>query len=129
MQNSSSSTPPSIKPRHKIAKAKPIRRKRIDLDCGCSFFLHINCVNNGFTHRGEHHCASGREFRFYLGSTKSPVFQDTQRGGHTVHNDESIPHPNTIQPQPEEGASTTQSLLELPSLDDISSSFWDDIFK
>ncbi|AQT01540.1 TRAP [Sida chlorotic mottle virus] len=128
MRNSSSSTPPSIKPQHKIAKKRAIRRKRIDLNCGCSIFLHINCANHGFTHRGEHHCVSGREFRFYLGGSKSPLFQDRPCGGSDIHNDKDIPHPDTVQPQRQEGAGSTQSLPELPSLDDLDSSFWDDIF-
>nr|UFT26557.1 transactivator protein [Bean leaf crumple virus] len=129
MQNSYSSTPPSIKTQHRITKRRAIRRRRIDLNCGCSIFLHINCADNGFTHRGEHHCASGREFRFYLGSSKSPLFQDEPRRGSNIHKDQDISHPNPVQPQPQEDAGSTQSIHELPSLDDISSSFWDDIFK
>nr|QCI56049.1 Transcriptional activator protein [Tomato chino La Paz virus] len=128
MQNSSSSTPPSIKPKHKIAKSR-IRRKRIDLNCGCSFYQHIDCVNHGFTHRGEHHCGTSREFRFYLGSTKSPLFHDTQSRGPNTHEHQDIPHPNTVQPQPKEGIASTQSIPQLPNLDDISSSFWDEILK
>ncbi|ACD93168.1 trans-activating protein [Tomato mild mosaic virus] len=128
MLNSSSSTPPSIKPKHRIAKKRATRRRRIDLDCGCSVFVHLNCAGHGFTHRGEHHCTSGREWRIYLGDIKSPLFQDIQRRGSTVHGDQSVPHPDTVQPQPQEDAGSTQGLPELPSLDDISSSFWDDIF-
>nr|ALK03413.1 transactivator protein [Tomato severe leaf curl virus]ALK03463.1 transactivator protein [Tomato severe leaf curl virus] len=128
MQNSSPSTPPSIKPKHKIAKTR-IRRKRIDLNCGCSFYQHIDCANHGFTHRGEHHCGSGREFRFYLGGTKSPLFHDNQCRGPNLHQHQDIPHPNTVQPQPQEGAESTQSVPQLPNLDDISSSFWDELLK
>ncbi|AAR95976.1 TrAP [Tomato yellow margin leaf curl virus] len=128
MQNSSSSTPPSIKPTHRLAKRRP-RRKRIDLSCGCTIYVHLLCSNYGFTHRGNHHCSSGTEWRFYLGGAESPLFQDSTSGGPSVHNDQSVPHPNQVQPQPEEGIDSTQGLSELPSLDDISSSFWDDIFK
>nr|ASF23359.1 transcriptional activator protein [Tomato mild yellow leaf curl Aragua virus] len=129
MVNSSSSTPPSIKPQHRLAKKRAVRRRRIDLNCGCSIFLHINCADHGFTHRGEHHCVSGREFRFYLGGSKSPLFQDVPSRRPHVHNEQGLPHTNPVQLQPQEGTESTQSIPELPSLDDISSSFWDDLFK
>nr|CRI68190.1 Transcriptional activator protein [Pepper golden mosaic virus] len=129
MLNSSASTLPSIKAQHRIGKKRPIRRRRIDLICGCSIFFHINCANNGFTHRGEHHCASGREFRFYLGGSKSPIFQDTSRGGPVVHQNPDIPHRSPVQPQPTSSISSPQSIPPFPSLDDFDDSFWDDIFK
>ncbi|QIC52929.1 transcriptional activator protein [Bean latent virus] len=129
MRNSSSSTPPSIKPQHRFAKRRAVRRRRIDLECGCSIFLHINCFNHGFTHRGTHHCASSREWRFYLGGAKSPLFQDNKSRGSTVLLDEDIPHPDKVQPQPEEGSGSTQSVSKFPSLDDIDSSFWNDLLK
>ncbi|AFY22647.1 transcriptional activator protein [Corchorus mottle virus] len=128
MLNSSSSTPPSIKQRHRIAKRRAPRRRRIDLDCGCSLYVHINCSNYGFTHRGTHHCASGREWRLYLGDNKSPVFQDIQSRGHPVHEDKSVPRPDKIQPQPQESIGSPQGIPELPSLDDFSDSFWNDLF-
>ncbi|UFT26550.1 transactivator protein [Macroptilium mottle virus] len=131
MQNSSPSAPPSIKAQHRIAKRanRKIRRRRIDINCGCSIYVHINCSNHGFTHRGTHHCSSGREFRFYLGGSKSPLFQDNQSGGSHIHNNENIPHTNPVQSQHQEQTGSTQGISELPSLDDISSSFWDDLFK
>nr|ARV90345.1 transactivating protein [Euphorbia yellow mosaic virus] len=129
MLNSSSSTPPSIKAQHRIAKKRAIRRRRIDLNCGCSIFLHIDCADYGFKHRGVHHCVSGREFRFYLGGSKSPIFQDHRGGGPDIHVAPNIPHPDPVQLQPQEGTESTQSFPELPSLDDIDSSFWDDLFK
>nr|CRI68246.1 Transcriptional activator protein [Pepper golden mosaic virus] len=129
MLNSSSSTLPPIKAQHRIAKKRPIRRRRIDLNCGCSIFIHINCANNGFTHRGEHHCTSGREFRFYLGGSKSPIFQDTSRGGPVVHQNQDIPHRSPVQPQPTSSISSPQGIPPFPSLDDFDESFWDDIFK
>ncbi|AJE29616.1 transcriptional activator protein [Oxalis yellow vein virus] len=127
MLNSSSSTPPSIKPRHKIAKRAP-RRRRVDLDCGCSIYVHINCSNNGFTHRGTHHCASGREWRLYPGDNKSPVFQDVPSRRPAVQQDQSVPHPDKVQPQPQESIGSPQGIPQLPSLDDISDSFWEDLF-
>nr|CRI68182.1 Transcriptional activator protein [Pepper golden mosaic virus] len=129
MFNSSSSTLPSIKAQHSMAKKRHIRRRRIDLNCGCSIFLHINCANNGFTHRGEHHCASDREFRFYLGGSKSPIFQDTSRGGPVVHQNQDIPHRRPVQPQPTSSVSSPQGIPPFPGLDDFDDSFWDDIFK
>ncbi|AAZ29485.1 Trap [Bean golden yellow mosaic virus [HomesteadFL]] len=129
MRSSSPSQPPSIKAQHRIAKRRAIRRRRIDLNCGCSIFYHIKCADHGFTHRGEHHCASGREFRFYLGGTKSPLFQDHASGRSSIHTNKDIPHPSQVQSQPQESTGSPQSIPELPSLDDIDSSFWDDIFK
>ncbi|ABV53457.1 transcription activator protein [Macroptilium yellow mosaic virus] len=129
MRYSSPSQPPSIKAQHRLAKRRAIRRRRLDLNCGCSIFLHINCHDHGFTHRGEHHCASGREFRFYLGGSKSPLFQDHHGGGSTIHSNKDLPHTSQSQPQRAESVGSPQSLLQLPSLDDINDSFWDDIFK
>nr|AOT83376.1 trans-activating protein [Macroptilium common mosaic virus] len=131
MQNSSSSTPPSIKIQHRAAKKRQraIRRRRIDLECGCSIFLHINCRGHGFTHRGTHHCTSGREWRVYLENNKSPLFQDMQRGRSTTHNNQNLPHTDQVQPQPQEQTGSSQGISQFPSLDDIDSSFWDDLFK
>nr|WLD53463.1 trans-acting protein [Tomato yellow leaf deformation dwarf virus] len=124
------STPPSIKPQHRIAKKKrAIRRRRIDLECGCSIYLHIDCRGHGFTHRGTHHATSSGEWRVYLGGAKSPVFQDNQRGDFAPRQHDSVPCPDTIQPQPEESVGSPQGILQLPSLDDFSDSFWDDLFK
>nr|AEP82948.1 C2 [Tomato mottle leaf curl virus] len=129
MQNSSSSTPPSIKPQHRIAKKRVIRRKRIDLNCGCTIYQHIDCVGNGFTHRGSHHCTSGTEWRVYLGGPKSPLFQDNKRRESNIHEHKDLPHPDTVQPQPQESIGSPKVLPELPSRDDINDSFWDDLFK
>nr|QHB15499.1 AC3 [Begomovirus sp.] len=129
MRSSSQSTPPSIKRQHREAKKRAIRRRRIDLECGCSIYFHIDCRGHGFTHRGAHHCTSGREWRVYLGDRKSPLFQDVQSRGTSVHQHQNIPHPDTVQPQPEESVGSPQGLPELPSLDDFDSSFWDDLFK
>ncbi|AFD54478.1 transactivating protein [Centrosema yellow spot virus] len=137
MRNSSSSTPPSIKPQHRAAKRRATRRRRIDLDCGCTVYIHINCrnsisslsINHGFTHRGTHHCASGREWRVYLGDNKSPLFQDNQGRRPHIHQHQSLPHPDTVQPQPAESVGSPQGIPQFPSLDDFTDSFWDDLFK
>ncbi|ABC74552.1 transactivation protein [Rhynchosia golden mosaic virus] len=122
------SSPLSIKAQHRYAK-RQTRRKRIDLQCGCSIYVHINCANHGFTHRGTHHCASSNEWRFYLGGSKSPIFQDNQSGGPITHAQQGLPHSNQSQPQPTESVGSPQSLLQFPSLDDIDDSFWADLFK
>ncbi|AAY27081.1 transcription activator protein [Okra yellow mosaic Mexico virus] len=129
MRSSSPSHPPSIKTAHRQAKRRAIRRRRIDLECGCSIYLHIGCTGHGFTHRGTHHCTSEREWRLYLGDRKSPVFQDVPSRRSTIHEDQSIPRTNTVQPQPEESVASPQGLPELPSLDDIDDSFWVDLFS
>ncbi|ALK27182.1 transactivator protein [Melochia yellow mosaic virus] len=129
MRRSSSSTPPSIKPQHRAAKRRATRRRRIDLNCGCSLYIHINCANNGFAHRGTTHYAAGGEWRVFLGSPKSPVFQDNQRGGSTIHQHQDIPRPDPVQPQPQESVGSPQGVHELPSLDDFPDSFWADIFS
>ncbi|ALK03443.1 transactivator protein [Whitefly-associated begomovirus 2] len=129
MRSSSQSTPPSIKREHKKAKKRAVRRRRIDLECGCSIYFHIGCTGHGFTHRGTHHCTSGREWRVYLGDRKSPLFQDVPSRGTAVHQDQNIQRPDTIQPQPEESIGSPQGVPELPSLDDFTDSFWVDLFK
>ncbi|OMO58125.1 Geminivirus AL2 coat protein, MSV type [Corchorus capsularis] len=109
-------TSPPIKTLHRASK-KVVRRRRIDLQCGCSIYVGIACRNDGFTHRGAHHCISGREFRFYLGGSKSPAFQDN------VCNRSRCETPardaDTVQPQPQESSSTAQVLPEFQGLDDL----------
>nr|ADK55019.1 transactivator protein [Cleome golden mosaic virus] len=129
MRGSSSSNLPSIKVQHRVAKRRAIRRRRIDLNCGCTIYIHLNCANYGFTHRGTHHCASSGEWRVYMGDNKSPVFQDIRRGGDPVQNDEGLPRPDPVQPQPEESVGSPQGVPQLPSLDSIGDSFWADLFK
>nr|AEX37965.1 transcriptional activation protein [Sauropus leaf curl virus]AEX37984.1 transcriptional activation protein [Sauropus leaf curl virus]AEX37996.1 transcriptional activation protein [Sauropus leaf curl virus] len=129
MQNSSSSqsncTQVPIKVQHRIAKKKTIRRRRVDLPCGCSYFFPITCANHGFSHRGVHHCNSGREWRLYLDGQKSPLFQDYQAPG------EAIPdgprrnnNPGPIQLQPEESTGDAPMFPDLPDLDSFTSSDW-----
>ncbi|AUT11873.1 TrAP [Polygala garcinii associated virus] len=108
-----------VKIAHKAAKKKKIiRRKRIDLDCGCTIYVHIDCHNHGFTHRGTHHCTSRKEWRFYLDGTKRPLFQDnptrhqTSPVGHGYHTP-----PNQVQPQPEESVGDAQVLPQFSHLD------------
>nr|ADC79177.1 C2 [Tomato yellow leaf curl virus] len=114
-----------IKIQHRIAKTKPVRRKRIDLDCGCSYYLHINCINHGFTHRGTHHCSSSPEWRFYMGDRKSPVFQDHQPRREAISNEPRHHfHSDKIQSQYQEGTGDSQMFSQLPNLDDLTASDW-----
>nr|AKN20306.1 transcriptional activator protein [Sri Lankan cassava mosaic virus]UOF93283.1 transcriptional activator protein [Sri Lankan cassava mosaic virus] len=121
--SASRSTQVPIKVQHRAAKRKAIRRRRVDLNCGCSYYVHINCHNHGFTHRGTHHCSSGNEWRIYLGGSKSPLFQDHPARQPAVqqavgHNN----HPDTLQPQPEESVGTTSMLDGFQGLDDLTAS-------
>ncbi|CAI26272.1 AC2 [Tomato leaf curl Madagascar virus-Androy [Madagascar:Toliary:2001]] len=114
-----------IKVQHRIAKKRTIRRKRVDLDCGCSYYLHIDCSNHGFTHRGTHHCSSGTEWRVYLGDKQSPLFHDHQPRNKAIqHEPRHHQHPDRIQPQPQEGIGDSQMFSQLQGLDDLTASDW-----
>nr|ASU11093.1 AC2 transcriptional activator [Squash leaf curl China virus] len=107
-------------------KKKAIRRRRIDLPCGCSYYMSINCHDHGFTHKGVHHCGSSREWRVYLGSSKSPVFQNNKTRYQTVsrrtrHNQSA----DNVQPQPAESTGTSQMCSNVPDLDGLTPSDWD----
>nr|WHU53723.1 transcription activator protein [Mungbean yellow mosaic India virus] len=132
MRNSTPSknhcSPPSIKVQHRVAKKRAIRRSRIDLTCGCSYYIHINCRNYGFSHRGVHHCSSTQEWRLYLGGAKSPLFQD-----HAAPSDSSRvdnvcdPAPHNVQPQVKKGTGDAQVLPGLDTLPLYDGDFWDDL--
>ncbi|ABO31311.1 C2 [Tomato leaf curl Sudan virus] len=114
-----------IKVQHRTAKTKTVRRKRIDLNCGCSYYLHLNCINHGFTHRGTHHCSSSPEWRFYLGDKKSPVFQDNRPQSEAISNEPRHHfNANKIQSQHQEGTGDSQMFSELPNLDELTASDW-----
>ncbi|AAL11518.1 C2 protein [Pepper leaf curl virus] len=126
MQSSSPSEPHStqvpIKVRHRIAK-RTTRRRRVDLPCGCSYFVALSCHNHGFTHRGTHHCSSSREWRIYLDGQQSPIFQNHTTPREAIpeeprHNHSADP----VQLQPEESVGTTSMLSNLPNLDSFTSS-------
>uniref|UniRef100_A0FEN8 Transcriptional activator protein n=1 Tax=Tomato leaf curl New Delhi virus-Papaya [India:New Delhi:Papaya:2005] TaxID=910427 RepID=A0FEN8_9GEMI len=106
-------------------KKKSIRRRRVDLPCGCSYYISINCHDHGFTHRGVHHCGSYREWRIYLGNSKSPVFQDNRTPQPAISHEPRHHHrTDTIQSQPEESIGDTQMFSSLPNLDDLTASDW-----
>nr|ADP09641.1 AC2 protein [Chili leaf curl Pakistan virus] len=118
------STQVPIKVQHRIAK-KGIRRRRVDLDCGCSYFIALRCHGYGFTHRGTHHCSSSREWRVYLGDSKSPLFQDIRAPQPSISHEPRHHHnPNPVQPQPEESSGSAQVFSSLPNLDDLTDSDW-----
>nr|AKF43474.1 AC2 [Euphorbia yellow leaf curl virus] len=118
------STQVPIKVQHRAAK-RAIRRKRVDLNCGCSYYVHINCHNHGFTHRGTHHCSSSSEWRVYLGDSKSPLFQ-VFRAPHPAISEEQryLPRPDTVQFQPEETMGDSQMFPSLPNLEDLTAFDW-----
>uniref|UniRef100_Q0ZUK6 Transcriptional activator protein n=1 Tax=Chilli leaf curl virus-[Pakistan] TaxID=340896 RepID=Q0ZUK6_9GEMI len=118
------STQVPIKVQHRQAK-RGIRRRRVDLDCGCSYFIALRCHGYGFTHRGTHHCSSSREWRVYLGDSKSPVFQDNRAPEPSIPHEPRHNHrPNTVQSQPEESSGSAQVFSSLPNLDDFTASDW-----
>ncbi|AEG89900.1 transcription activator protein [East African cassava mosaic Cameroon virus-Cameroon] len=119
----SHSSPPPIKARHRQAKIRAPRRRRIDLPCGCSIYRSINCHNHGFTHRGRHWCSSMEEWRIYMGDTKSPIFQNPQPRQHAVqHEPRHHRCPDSVQLQPEESTGDAQVFSQLPDLDSFTSS-------
>nr|AWQ13245.1 transcriptional activator protein [Tomato leaf curl Kerala virus] len=113
-----------IKVQHRLAK-KGTRRRRVDLPCGCSYFIALACHNHGFTHRGTHHCSSSREWRVYLGDSKSPIIQDNRSPQPPIPDEPRHHHrPSTVQSQPEESVGDTQMFPSLPNLDDLTASDW-----
>nr|ALB26001.1 transcription activator [Okra enation leaf curl virus] len=113
-----------IKVQHREAK-KTHRRKRVDLECGCSYYLSINCLNHGFPPRETHPCSSFNEWRLYLGGSKSPLFQDPQPRRPTIHDEHGHnKNQDPIQLQPSESSGSAQVFSDLPGLDDLTPSDW-----
>nr|QES95392.1 transcription activator protein [Okra enation leaf curl virus] len=116
------STPVPIKVRHREPKRAHIT-KREDLECVCSYYLRINCHNNGISRRGARHCSTYNERRLFLGGSKSPLFQDPQPRQPSIpdehgHNNKEGP----IQLQPLESFGSAQVFSKLPGLDDLTPS-------
>ncbi|BAC66135.1 C2 [Eupatorium yellow vein virus - [Yamaguchi]] len=127
MQPSSPSTAHStqvpIKVQHRIAKKKNLRRRRIDLGCGCSVYVSLDCANYGFTHRDHHYCSSGAEWRVYLDSTKSPLFQNHQARSTVIQQRSGRDNiTDTVQPQPEIPAGFAQVFPDFQDLESLTSS-------
>nr|AEY75705.1 transcription activator protein [Cotton leaf curl Multan virus] len=112
-----------IKVQHREAKRRN-RRRRVDLECGCSYYLSINCHNHGFTHRGTHHCSSSREWRIYLGGSKSPLFQDHQPRQPSIHDEYGHTHDQDPQFKPRKALGLPQVFSTFPNLDDPTASDW-----
>nr|QBO66581.1 transcriptional activator protein [Papaya leaf curl virus] len=111
-----------IKVKHRLAK-RGARRRRVDLPCGCSYFIASACHNHGFTHRGTHHCSSGNEWGVYLEGPKSPIFQDNRAPPKAIPNEPRHHHrSDTVQSQPQEGVEDTQMFPRLPNLHDLTTS-------
>ncbi|ADO40541.1 transcription activator protein [Bhendi yellow vein India virus [India:Karnal OY80A:2005]] len=128
MQNSSFSpnrcTRVPIKVQHMEAK-RHIRRRRVDLECGCSYYLFINWHNNGFSPRGTHHCSLCKEWRLYLEGSQSPLFQNPQPRQQSIPHEHG--HNNTQDPfylTPTESSGSAQVFSNLPNLDDLTPSDW-----
>nr|WBQ68027.1 transcriptional activator protein [Squash leaf curl China virus] len=107
-------------------KKKSIRRRRIDLQCGCTYYMSINCHDHGFTHRGVHHCGSRNEWRVYLERPKSTLFQNIETRQQTLpgrprHNQSA----DNVQPQSAESSGDSQMFSNLPNLDGLTPSDWD----
>ncbi|AAK64550.1 transcription activation protein TrAp [Hollyhock leaf crumple virus-[Cairo]] len=113
-----------IKVKHREAKKRAIRRRRIDIPCGCTVYVAFTCRDNGFTHRGNHHCASSREWRSYLDNQQSPFFQNPTRNLDEFFERESHRHPDPVQSQPQEGIGDSHMFSQLPNLDDFTPSDW-----
>nr|AFB81508.1 transcription activator protein [Cotton leaf curl Rajasthan virus] len=113
-----------IKVQHREAKRRN-RRRRVDLECGFSYYLSINCHNHGFTHRGTHHSSSSTEWRIYLGGAKSPLFQGYQPRQPSIHDGYGHTHDqDPVQLQHSESFGTAQVFSNLPNLDDLTASDW-----
>nr|AWK29921.1 transcription activator protein [Tomato leaf curl Gujarat virus] len=113
-----------IKVQHKLAKTWTIRR-RVDLECGCSYYVPSTCHNHGFTHRGTHHCSSGNEWRVYLAGPKSPIFQNLRARPPAILDEPRHHHrQSTVQSQPQESVGDTEVFSGLQNLDDLTTSDW-----
>ncbi|KAL6952808.1 hypothetical protein U1Q18_010687 [Sarracenia purpurea var. burkii] len=97
---------------------KIVRRRRIDLLCGCTIYVHINCANDGFTHRGHNHAIANAHWRVILGFEESSLHQGN-RQGYNKPVELSVLHHNNVQPQLEESTESPQGSIPLPDMDNI----------
>nr|AIL25842.1 transcription activator protein [Cotton leaf curl Multan virus] len=113
-----------IKVQHREAKRRN-RRRRVDLECGCSYYLSINCHNHGFTHRGTHHCSSSREWRIYLEVPNPLYFQDHQPRQPSIHDEYGhTQDQDPVQFNTRKALGLPQVFSNLPNLDDLTASDW-----
>nr|AGR84118.1 TrAP [East African cassava mosaic Malawi virus] len=110
-----------IKVQHRTVKNRALRRRRVDLECGCSFYLHIDCINHGFSHR-ELITAPQAKNGVLLGNTNPLYFAITNHDKRpNMHHDNT---PDTVQPQHQEGIGDSQVFSQLQGLDDLTASDW-----
>ncbi|KAL6961858.1 hypothetical protein U1Q18_043448 [Sarracenia purpurea var. burkii] len=131
MPNSSSSPnhyslPKNQKQLHQRSKKRSIRRRRIDLFCGCTIYVHINCANDGFTHRGGTHAIANAHWRVIPG-IEEPTLHQGNREDDGLQLEPSIPDDNNVQPQSPQRTEPAQGSIPFPDLDNIEDfiSFWD----
>nr|ATO88002.1 AC2 [Tomato leaf curl New Delhi virus] len=53
-------------------RKKSIRRRRVDLPCGCTYYISINCHDDGFTHRGSTSLRIEQRVAYIPGKFKIP---------------------------------------------------------
>ncbi|CAP78912.1 AC2 protein [Ageratum yellow vein virus - [G129]] len=127
MQNSSPSTAHCtqvpIKVQHRIAKRKPIRRRRVDLTCGCSYYFGIDCANHGFSHRGNYSLQLNARVACIPGRSKIPYisrYPSTTRDHSTTTTTSYRSKYNSS--TTEESVGNTPVFSELPDLDSLTTS-------
>ncbi|KAL6994241.1 hypothetical protein U1Q18_012348 [Sarracenia purpurea var. burkii] len=112
------SPPKNQKQLHQRAKKRSIRRRRIDLFCGCTIYVHINCANDGFTHRGDTHAIANAHWHVILG-IEEPSLHQANREGYGQQVEPSVPHDNNVQPQPPQITQSSQGSIPFPDLDKL----------
>nr|QEY87973.1 transcriptional activator [Tomato leaf curl Palampur virus] len=106
-------------------KKKNIRRRRVDLQCGCSYYISITCHDHGFGPREIHPCGPSKGWREFLDRSNSPVFHHFETPQETLpHQPRHYNSPNTVQPQPEESTGASQVFSNIPDLDGLTPSDW-----
>nr|AFB81502.1 transcription activator protein [Cotton leaf curl Rajasthan virus] len=113
-----------IKVQHREAKRRN-RRRRVDFECGCSYYLFINRHTHGFTHRGANPCSPSREPRIYLEGSKSPLFPNHQPRQPSFHEEWDNTHnQGPVSTQHSGNSGTAQVFLNPSNLDDLKPPDW-----
>nr|QHU79490.1 transactivator protein [Opuntia virus 1] len=113
---------------HRNAKKRRRRERRIafHLECKCTF-LHSKTCGHGFTHRGTHHCISGRDWDLHLEGPQSPIHETIIHRGQ--YSRTVVPHPDPGKPQPPKRARLTQILDPDGDTDQFEDSDWEFILE
>nr|QHU79220.1 transactivator protein [Opuntia virus 1] len=114
-------------PVHEIKKIHQKRKRRqrriaFHLECGCTFLYSKTC-GNGFTHRGTHHCISGRDWDLHREGSQSPIHQTIVHRGQ--YSRTVVPHPDPGKPQPPKTTRITQVLDPDGDTDQFEDSDWE----